>query len=107
MNRLDFAALAATLTFCLSPTTATADADRVPLTARIAVRDLDLASRVGQRQFRRRVDHAAASTCGVGMSIRERLDVLRCHTEMRRDAQIRLAALAHSRKIEVAAITSR
>ena len=106
MKRFDFAALAAMLTFAFSSTAAFADADRLPLTARITVRDLDLTTDVGQRKFRQRVGGAAASTCGVGMSVAERLDVLRCHTEMRKDAQIRLAALTHSHKIEVAALTS-
>lgn len=107
MNRFDFAALAASLTLAFSPTVAAADTDRLSLTARVAVRDLDLTTDAGQRQFRRRVERAAAMTCGSGMNIRERLDVLRCHSEMRKDAQVRLAALTRARRVELAAISVR
>ncbi|MEH3121317.1 MAG: UrcA family protein [Sphingomonas phyllosphaerae] len=107
MNRFDFAALAASLTLALLPSVAAADANRVALTARVAVHDLDLTTDAGQRQFRRRVDYAAAMICGSGMNLRDRLDVLRCHSEMRKDAQVRLAALTRTRGVELAAVTAR
>lgn len=107
MNRFDFAALAAALTLAASPSLATADPGRVSLTARVAVRDLDLATPAGQQQFRQRVARAAAVTCGTAVDIRDRFDVLRCHREMRDDAQVRLAALTRARGIELASNTRR
>lgn len=107
MNRFDLAALAATLTLALSPTVATADPDRRSLTTRVTIHDLDLGTAAGQMQFRRRVDHAAALACGTGTDFRDRLDVLRCHGEMRKDAQVRLAALTRAQGIALATLTRR
>ncbi|MEG8039264.1 UrcA family protein [Sphingomonas sp. LR60] len=107
MNRFHFAALAAALTLAMLPSISTADPGRVPLTARVTVRDLDLATLVGQKQFRQRVAHAAVVTCGTAFDIHDRLDVLRCHREMRNDAQVRLAALTRARAIELASNTRR
>lgn len=107
MKRLDRAAFAATLMLALFPTLAAAEADRVPLTARVAIRDLDLATAAGQRHFRERVRRAAAMACGNAADLRERSDVLRCQAEMRDDAQVRLAALTRARGIELAANIAR
>ena len=107
MTRLDRAALAATLMLTLTPATVTADPDRVARAARIVVRDLDLATSAGQQHFRQRARRAAAMACGTAANIRDRLDVLRCQAEMRKEAQVRLAALSHARETEMAAVAPR
>lgn len=107
MTRLDRAALAATLMLTLVPAIATAEPARVAHTARIVVRDLDLATAAGQQHFRQRAQRAAAMACGTAADIRDRLDVLRCQAEMRSEAQARLAALSHARETELAAVAPR
>ena len=107
MTRLDRAALAATLMLTLTPATVTAEPDRVARIARNVVRDLDLAAAAGQQHFRQRARRAAAMACGTAANIRDRLDVLRCQAEMRREAQVRLAALSHARETKMAAVAPR
>ncbi len=107
MNRLDRAACAATLMLALSPTVAAAEPDRMTLTARVVIRDLDIGTAAGQQLFRERVRRAAAMACGTATDLRERFDVLRCQAEMRDDARVRLAALTRARGIELAANASR
>lgn len=107
MIRFHRAALAATLTLALAPLHADAQANRVPVTAHITVRDLDFGNAAGRRAFELRVRRAAALHCGTATELHTRFDILRCRAEMRDDAQVRLAALTHRRAVELAAITRR
>lgn len=105
MSRLDRAALAATLMLVVSPTAASAQQDLVPLTARIAICDLNRGTTAGQQQLGLRVRHAASRICSTPVDIRDWPDVLSCQTEMRRVLQVRLAALVGERRIKPAAVS--
>lgn len=107
MIRFHRAALAATLTLALAPLHAQTQANRVPVTAHITVRDLDLGNAAGRKAFELRVRRAAATHCGAATGLHMRFDILRCRAEMRENAKVRLAALTHRRAVELAAITRR
>lgn len=105
MIRFDHAACAAALTLALMPVVANAEPERVAVTARIAVRDLDLYSRAGKASFDARVRHAASLRCGVaGRDLLARRDMQRCRDEMLDNARVRLAALTTSHPVELAAL---
>lgn len=107
MTRFYRAALAAALTLATTPLSATAEAERAPVSAHVIVRDLDLGSPSSQKMFEVRVARAAAAACGSAIDLRERFDVMRCRGEMRRAAAVRLAALMPRRPIELAAVYAR
>ncbi len=87
-----FVALAAAAAACLS--SAVQAEQREPVSARVSVAGLDLASIEGRRILDARIDRAALRVCQSGaIGLLGRQDELRCWTEMRRDAQVRLAQL--------------
>lgn len=85
-------AIAATLAACLS---SAAHADvREPVTARVSVAGLDLASAEGRRILDARIDRAAQRVCRSRLlGLRGTADEQRCREEMHRDAQVRVAQL--------------
>ena len=85
-----FLALAATAAACLS--SAARAEEREPVSARVSVAGLDLASVEGRRILDARIDRAALHVCrSRAIGLLGRADELRCRTEMRRDAQVRVA----------------
>ncbi len=92
-------ALAASALTCLS---SVAHAEtREPVTASVSYAGLDLASVEGRRILDARIDGAARRDCvSKASGFRALADVARCRSEMRRDAQIRVAALV--KPVEVA-----
>ncbi|KQM28141.1 hypothetical protein ASE57_07525 [Sphingomonas sp. Leaf11] len=87
-----FLALAATAAACLS---SAAHAElREPVTARVSVAGLDLASSEGRRLLDARIDAAAQRGCQSQLTgLRRVTDERRCREEMHRDAQVRIAQL--------------
>ncbi len=94
-----FIALAASALTCLS-TAAHAEV-REPVTARVSYAGLDLASVAGRRILDARIEAAARRACvSKAWGFRGHIDAARCRNEMRRDAQVRVAALVG--RVEVA-----
>jgi len=86
-------ALAATAAACLSSVAHAQE--REPVSARVSVAGLDLASVEGRRILDARIDRAARHVCrSHTIGLRGRADELRCRGEMHRDAQVRVAQLA-------------
>ncbi|MEH3039759.1 MAG: UrcA family protein [Sphingomonas paucimobilis] len=84
--------LAATAVACLS--SAGHAQEREPVSARVSVAGLDLASVEGRRILDARIDRASLHACqSRAIGLRGRADELRCRGEMRRDAQVRVAQL--------------
>ncbi|KQM66583.1 MULTISPECIES: UrcA family protein [unclassified Sphingomonas] len=85
-------ALAATAAACLS---SVAHAEvREPVTARVSIAGLNLASAEGRRTLDARIDRAAMRMCQSQMSgLRRIADEQRCRKEMHRDAEVRVAQL--------------
>ncbi|KQN40465.1 hypothetical protein ASG37_01270 [Sphingomonas sp. Leaf407] len=94
-------ALMATALTCVS---SAAHAElREPVSARVSYAGLDLATTEGRRLLDARVDAAARRACtSVVTGMRGYADIRRCRTEMKRDAQVRVAQLA--RPVTVASV---
>ena len=88
-----FIAIAATVVACLS---SVAHAEqREPVSARVSVAGLDLATVEGRRVLDARIDRAALNACRSRATGLLRIaDEQRCRGEMHRDAQVRVAQLA-------------
>ncbi len=85
-------ALAATAVACLSSVVHAEE--REPVTVRVSYAGLNLASVEGRRMLDARIDRAALGACHSRANGLRRLnDERRCRTEMRSDAQVRLAQL--------------
>lgn len=85
--------VAATAAACLS---SVADAqEREPVSVRVSVAGLDLASIEGRRILDARIDRAALNACqSRATGLLRVADEQRCRKEMRGDAQVRVAQLA-------------
>jgi UrcA family protein len=98
-----FNALAAIAVACLAYAAPAAAQDRVPVTARVMIADLDLAHPAGQAALKARIHHAAIAACASDMpGLVEASDVARCRREMEQDGTAQIAARV-SRNVEVAA----
>lgn len=84
--------LAAAAAACLS--SAAYAHEREPVSVRVSVAGLDLASAEGRRILDARIDRAALNACQSRATGLLRIaDEQRCRKEMRRDAQVRVAQL--------------
>lgn len=87
-----FLAVAATVVACMPP--AANAQQREPVSARVSVAGLNLATAEGRRALDARIDRAALNACqSRAIGLLGRQDELRCRTEMRNDATVRLAQL--------------
>ncbi|WP_242416721.1 UrcA family protein [Sphingomonas panni] len=87
-----FVVFTATATACLSSVAQAQQ--REPVSARVSVAGIDLASVEGRHILDARIDRAALRVCqSRAIGLLGRQDELRCRTEMRNDAQVRLAQL--------------
>lgn len=86
-------AFAATIAACLSFSAQAQQ--REPVSARVSVAGLNLASVDGRRVLDARIDRAAQHVCqSRALGLLRVADERRCRAEMRRDAQVRVAQIA-------------
>lgn len=108
MKIVQNAAAAAIFALCaLSPVQAGAQT-RVPVSARIAIADLNLAHSAGRASLERRLTAAARSACGtITASVHDRSDTQRCYRETMTDGRQQLARRSDGKLVELASVTRR
>jgi len=86
-------ALAAIAAACLSYTSPAVAQERVPVTARVTIADLDLARATGRATLHARIHRAAMAACAIGApGLAGISDAARCRSEMERDGSAQIAA---------------
>jgi UrcA family protein len=108
MKIVQNAAAAAIFALCaLSPVQAGAQT-RVPVSARIAIADLNLAHPAGRASLERRLNAAARRACGtIAPGVHDRSDTQRCYREMMADGRQQLARRSDTKMVELASVTRR
>lgn len=98
---------AAMAAFACLPAAAHAET-RDPVTAKVSLAGIDLNSVEGRRIFDARLIRAARHACvSRAAGFRAIRDSQQCEAEMRRDADVRVAALTRRQPVEVASRTTR
>ncbi len=97
-----FNALAAIAAACLAFAVPAVAQDRVPVTARVMIADLDLLQPAGQAALRTRIHRAAMAACATEMpGLAGASDAARCRREMEQDGTAQIAARV-SESVQVA-----